>query len=71
MKAAPISSIRSSPPAISAKVWAWALAFAIAFQEFNGNIPVANERGMFCEFTIELPAADSEEIAAGHAKARI
>jgi two-component system sensor histidine kinase PhcS len=33
-------------------------------QELNGNISVASERGKFCEFTIDLPAADSEEIAA-------
>jgi two-component system, sensor histidine kinase PhcS len=33
-------------------------------QELHGNISVASERGKFCEFTIELPAAASESIAA-------
>jgi len=33
-------------------------------QELHGNISVASERGKFSEFTIELPAAASESIAA-------
>jgi signal transduction histidine kinase len=33
-------------------------------QELNGNISVASERGKFCEFTIQLPRADSEKITA-------
>jgi two-component system, sensor histidine kinase PhcS len=33
-------------------------------QELHGNISVTSERGKFCEFTIELPVAASESIAA-------
>jgi two-component system sensor histidine kinase PhcS len=33
-------------------------------QELHGNISVASERGKYCEFIIELPAAAAESIAA-------
>ncbi len=33
-------------------------------QEHHGNISVASERGRFCEFTVELPDASKESIAA-------
>jgi signal transduction histidine kinase len=33
-------------------------------QEHQGNISVASERGRFCEFTVELPDASKESIAA-------
>jgi C4-dicarboxylate-specific signal transduction histidine kinase len=33
-------------------------------QELRGNISVTSERGKFCDFTIELPAAASESMAA-------
>jgi two-component system sensor histidine kinase PhcS len=33
-------------------------------QELHGNISVTSERGKFCDFTIELPAAASESMAA-------
>ena len=32
--------------------------------ELNGRISVQSERGKFCEFTIELPGAAPESIAA-------
>jgi signal transduction histidine kinase len=33
-------------------------------QELHGNISVTSERGKFSQFTIELPAAKPESIAA-------
>jgi signal transduction histidine kinase len=33
-------------------------------QEHHGSIVVNSERGKFCEFTVELPDAKSESIAA-------
>ena len=33
-------------------------------RELHGTISVNSERGKFCEFTIELPAAEPDSIAA-------
>ena len=57
------------PPYVSAASFGEGMGMGLSIcyriiQEHHGSIVVNSERGKFCEFTVELPDAKSESIAA-------